>query len=193
MVAVPLVIENCTQVTIEMTCSGRTVMNVIGVENVGNEPMATILELVKSAWEQTNGPLYRHSSTTSMVGYHGIDLTSADGAVGYLGSGATGAVSGDIATMGACAVVKLSSGTRGRSKQGRVFHGPLVESQVDGNGRTLVSGMVTDITSAYELFRAELDTAGHVWVVISRKNLSYAQIVASAAEGIIGTQRRRIR
>jgi hypothetical protein len=193
MTGLPLIVPDVVQVGIEMTCSGRTVMNVLGFENLDDTPMATLLATVKTAWEQSNGPLYRHSSSTAMVGYHGVNLSAVDAPVGYLGSGATGSVAGEISTMGACALIKLSSGTRGRSKQGRVFHGPLVEGQINSDGRTVLGSMVTDLTTAYELFRASMDIAGNQWCVISRVHFDHSNIAASACEGIIGTQRRRIR
>lgn len=193
MPGLPLIVPDVVQVTIEMTCSGRKVMNVLGFDNTGDTPMPTLLALVKSSWEQANGPLSKHANNTHMVGYHGVDLSSVDGAVGYVGSAAGGGHSDFISTMASCAIIKLSSGTRGRSKQGRVFHGPLTENQIASDGRSLESGALGDLTAAYEVFRASMDIGGNPWTVISRVHFNHSNIVATACEGTIATQRRRLR
>lgn len=188
-----LVIPNAAQVGIEMVASGQKVMNVIGIVNVDAVSINTILAAVKTAWEQPNGPMEKHSTTTKMVGYHGVDLNTALGQVGFLSSTMNGTTGGDISTMASCAIIKVSSNTRSRSGNGRLYHGPLIESQVDSDGRSIASAYLDGLTNAYELFRNSLVTANHHWCILSRKNSTYTPVETSACQSIIGTQRRRLR
>jgi hypothetical protein len=193
MPGLPLIIPNAVQVGIEMTASGRKVMNVLGFDNTLAESVPAILDAVKSAWEHADGPLARHWNGLRMVGYHGVDLGSVDGAVGYLGSGGVGGHSDYVSTMASCAIIKLSSGTRGRSKQGRVFHGPLTDDQTDHDGISVSSSAIGDLTVAYEAFRVALQVNLTPWVVISRAHLSMSAVASLACEGNMATQRRRMR
>ena len=190
-----LVIPRTVQVSIEMVCSGQPVWNVIHLD-MGTEGFytpASVLPFVKSAWEIGNGPLARHTTTTSMVGYHYVDLDSATGAVGFLASTASGNNASGLSALSTCALIKLGSGSRSRSTQGRMYHGPLAEAQVNADGRSLASTTITDLTNTYEAFRVAMATANTPWCVASRKNLNKTVITSVGAAGIIGTQRRRIR
>lgn len=188
-----LVIGSSCQVGIEMTCSGQKVMNVIGIHMPGPFLVPDVLAAVKTAWEASNGPLARHPNSTVMVGYHGTDLNTVDGAVGFLGSAAIGSKGTDISFMAACAVVKLSSGTRARSQQGRLFHGPLVESQVSPDGRTLSTDGLNDLNSAYTGFHAAMIAADMPWKVLSRKFSIGTEITNVSVGTLLGSQHRRLR
>jgi hypothetical protein len=191
-----LVVPDTFQVAIEMTQSGQTVFNVIGVRmsiTSGLDSPATNLGKVKTAWEQSNGPLAKHTTGCTMVGYHYTDLRSTTGATAFLGSSTTGGTSAEVSTMAACAVVKLSANTRSRSEHGRVFHGPLGEAHINSDGRTIESGFLTGLAAAYNLFRTNLTTNDLGWAVISRKLSTSKDIQTVGVGSIIGTQRRRIR
>lgn len=188
-----VVIGSTAQVGIEMTCSGQKVFNVIGVHMPGPYLITDVLAAVKSAWEVSTGPLYRHPTSVQMVGYHGTDLSSTTGAVAFLGSSASGAVAGDVSLMSASALVKLASGTRARRANGRLFHGPLAESQVNSDGRTLASSFITDATTAYANFRNAMATANMPWVIISRKYSSTADVSSIGVRSIASSQDRRLR
>lgn len=188
-----LVIPTAVQIAIEMTCSGQSVYNVIGIDNdAGNTPAAT-LALVKTEWERANGPLKLHPDSLTMVGYHYTDLHTATGAVAFLGSTTAGGVVGPLSTMASSALIKLSSGTRSRSQQGRLYHGPLLESQINSDGRTLAAATLTALTTAYETFRVNVNAANMQWQILSRKNSSSVGVTSVSPSGIIATQRRRLR
>lgn len=176
-----------------MSASGQKVMNVIGIENAEGSAMTAILAAVKTAWEQTGGPLSQHVTGTKMVGYHGVDLTSASGAVGFLGSTEQGLLVHAPATLAACAIIKLSSGTRSRSQQGRLYHGPLSEDQIATDGRTISPQSLANLNTAYDKFKTSLQGQNHPWSVLSRKNSTYQEITTLSCAGVIGTQRRRLR
>jgi len=178
-----------------MTHSGQKIMNIIGLRvdlNSGTRTPAVTLGYVRDAWEINNGPMKKHLNNTAMVGYHYTDLRFADGATAFLGSGTAGTTFNDPATLGACAVVKLSGGTRARSEHGRIFHGPLGEGEVNTDGRTIASSTVTSLAAAYELFRTTLLTNGYGLAVISRKNSTSKDVNNVGVNSIVGTQRRRI-
>ena len=189
-----LVIPGTVQVAIEMQCSGQAVWNIIHL-NIGDgldTPTSTLND-VKTAWEATNGPLKIRPVGLSMVGYHYTDLRSATGAVAFLGSTTVGTDVGSISTMAACGLVKLSTGTRSRSQQGRLFHGPLTETVINSDGRTLSSTGLTPISTAYNAFKTAMNTGSRSWAVASRKNLTSTPIATVSPSSIIATQRRRLR
>lgn len=189
-----LVVPGAAQIGIEMTASGQPVWNVIGL-NIGatTDPPATILAVVKTAWEAANGPMKIKSTLVTMVGYHYTDLRSTTGAVGFLGSTQAGLVTGGLSTMASAALVKLSSGTRSRSQQGRLYHGPLLETQINADGRTIDSTYSTTVNTAYTNFLNAMSTANYPWAIISRKNSTFEVVDTASPASVIATQRRRLR
>jgi len=188
-----LVVPQTVQVAIEMTASGQSVYNVLGFTNAFGSTPSYILNLVKTEWERASGPLKLHTTQTTMVGYHFTDLSSPTGAVAFLGSSTAGGVADNLSTMASCALVKLTSGTRSRSQQGRLYHGPLGESQVQSDGRLLATGFITSLNTAYETFRVNVAAGNLGWQVISRKNSTSTPITNASTSPIVATQRRRLR
>jgi hypothetical protein len=189
-----LVIPDTVQVAIEAVASGQPVWNVLHFKMGGATPSpASFLATVKTAWEATNGPCKAHTTAYVMVGYHYTDLSSATGAVAFLGSTTTGALSAALSTMASAALIKLSTGTRSRSQQGRLYHGPLAESQINADGRTLDSTYATSIAAAYTQFLFAIDVGTITWAVASRKLLSSTSITSTGIATVIATQRRRLR
>lgn len=188
-----LVVPQTVQVAIEMVASGQPVYNVLGFSNAFGSTPAYILNLVKTEWERANGPLKQHTTQTTMVGYHFTDLSSATGAVAFLGSAATGAIVDNLSTMASSSLVKLSTGTRSRSQQGRLYHGPLGESQIQADGRTLAPAHLALMNTAYETFRVNMAAGNAAWAIISRKNKTSTGVQTASTSGIIATQRRRLR
>lgn len=189
-----LVIPFHSQVGVEMVVSGQTVMNVLGFREpiLGADP-AAVLAAVKTAWEAADGPLKIKSNVVSMVGYHYTNLNNADGATAYLGSGAVGGRAGNMGIISGCGVVKLSGASRNRTKNGRLFHGPIMEDDINSDGRTITSAELDRIQAAYTSFRVTMAAADFHWAVLSRKASIGTDIVASSASPIVGTQRRRLR
>lgn len=188
-----LIIPGAAQVTIRSTCSGQDVVNVIGVQNTVGASPASILNSVKAAWEAPGGPLTQRTSLLTMEGYDYIDLGSATGPTGFLGSTKAGSQTGAIATMASSALITLGGGTRSRSQRGRMYHGPLTEAQINPDGRTLAPSSIISLNAAYEQFRVALNSATSDWIVLSRKNLIYTIIGQVSTSSIIATQRRRLR
>lgn len=191
---VTLVIPDTVQVAIEMTCSGQPVWNILHFNGGGNIQTASVtLADVKAAWEATGGPLRIRPTALTMVGYHFTDLSSPTGAVAFLGSAAAGTGSAVLSTMASAALVKTSTGTRSRSQQGRLYHGPLAESQINTDGRTIDPTYSASLSTAYNNFRTTINTGTRTWAVASRKLLSSTPITQVSVASIIATQRRRLR
>lgn len=189
-----LVVPGAAQVGIEMTCSGQPVWNVIGL-NIGatTQPPSVILAVVKTAWEKAAGPLKQRPTGVSMVGYHYTDLRTTTGAVGFLGSTTVGGNGTQLSTMASAALVKLSTGTRSRSQQGRLYHGPLAETHINTDGRTLDATYSGLLQTAYTTFLNDMNTGGYPWAIISRKLLQFNDVDTASPASVIATQRRRLR
>lgn len=190
----PLVIPGTVQVAIEMSCSGQPVWHVVHIfiDDSLDTPTQTLTE-VRDAWEASGGPLKNHSDAVTMVGYHYTDLRSTSGPVAFLGSSESGLGTASLSTMAACALIKLSSGTRDRSKNGRLYHGPLAEGDIASNGRTIEGTKLTNLATAYNQFRTAINVGERKWVIASRKNLTSFPIDSISVASIVATQRRRLR
>jgi hypothetical protein len=189
-----LIIPNAFQVSIQMTSGGQVVENVIGVTNAGGTASGAA-SAVRAAWEGTTGPLKRLSSLIVMTNYHAVDLSSAFGTIFDLSSSAVGGVSttNSLATMGACALVSWNGSQRSRSTRGRLYFGPILESNINADGRTLGPGDRSNITNAFTQFRSDLASAGYPLAVLSRTLSQAFPVSSNATELVIATQRRRIR
>lgn len=197
MVLPPLVIPGAFLVTLRGSCNGKTVDNVIGVTNPGT-PVATpasIATIVGNAWKDNSGPMGELTPAYTFLGVHVVDLSSTTGGVADVGFSAQGGKSaGDLATMASCALIKYSGGTRQRRGNGRMYIGPLMESQINSDGRTLGSGAQSSFATKFQHFNDTIGTAGLAWVVLSRKYSSHSQPIQNVSvDGTIASQRRRLR
>jgi len=192
---VQLIIPNAFQVAIEMTVSGQTIFNVIGIGgNFGTSNAEDVANLVKAGWEKEFSFLSQLTSDVKMVQYSVTDLATSDGAIFRLASNASGGLTASgISTLAASALIQLGSGTRNRSSRGRMYLGPLRETQINPDGRTLATATRTSIESAAEVFRLHITQADLTWSVLSRTQKSYSVITAFRVSDIIATQRRRLR
>lgn len=197
MVLPPLVIPGAFLVTLRGSANGKTVDNVIGVTNPGT-PVATpasIGTIVGDAWKDNSGPMGELTPAYSFLGVHVVDLNSTTGGVADVGYSVSGGKSpGDLATMASCALIKYNGGTRQRRGNGRMYIGPLLESQINSDGRTLNSTTQTSWATKFAHFNAALGTGGLAWVVLSRKYSSHSDPIQTiAVDGTIASQRRRLR
>jgi len=191
-----LVVQNAVEVTVQMIHGGRTVDNVLHFEvptSFSPADLATLTNAVKTNWESVTGPMSVHHTGTAVVQYKAVDLRSTTGQIYLLASTKTGAVTGNGAVMSACALVTVGGGTRNRTGNGRVYHGPLGISQVNVDGRSLVAATQTGITAAYNDFLSKMNAATFPWRVCSRKNRLLYPITNVATQTVLATQRRRMR
>lgn len=188
----PIVIPNCYIVAIEMESGGQDVVNVIGIRaNFSNAQ--EVAESVKDAWEASGGPLGARPTQVTMKGYRVTDISSPVGPVVFLGSSKPGGKTGQLATNGSCALISYSGGTRSRSSSGRMYHGPVLENDIQPDGRTMSTLARDSLSAVYQLFNANLTTSSMEWVVISRKLQQAFPVKVPQCQAIIATQRRRIR
>lgn len=189
-----LIIPNVYRVSIEALSGTQQIVNVIGVRGTATGQEHAAATAVMTAWESGFGTLCKlHNVSYVMTNYHVMDLSSATGGIYDLPSTTAGATTGDVSTVGACALIKWNGGTRSRSSSGRMYWGPLSESQVKTDGRTLDSTFQGNLQTDVGSFISSLTTAGFPLVVISRLTSSAHTVTTGSVESVIATQRRRIR
>lgn len=185
-----LVIPGCFLVSIKGISGGQDVVNVIGVKDE-NAGAATIANAVLSAWKVANGPFIRLPTTYQMVEVKAMSLSSVDGQVFTVPDGSQAPGAGALATNGSCALLTFGNGSRLKSARGRMYFGPLRESDINADGRTLAAG--SNFTTAFNNFKTALETPGREWVILSRKNSTSSPVQVIQTQSVIATQRRRIR
>jgi hypothetical protein len=190
---VQLIIPNTYRVAIEASSGGQVVTNVIGVSAAGGQAQAAA-EAVQAAWKVATGPLSRLTGLYALTGFRALDLSSANGDIAFVSDTAAGTRgAGAKSTNGACALVKWNGGTRSRSSRGRLYFGPLMEVDIQTDGRTMETTAATALVTAFGAFRASLASAGFPLCVISPTLSQSFPVTSHAVESVIATQRRRIR
>lgn len=194
-VTVPqLIIPNVYRVGIYGVSGGQPIVNVVGVRGSAAGQAGGAADAVRAAWKVTGGPLSRKPSQYAFERVSAMDLSSADGAIVERTDGALGGIgSAALATNGSCALVKWNGGTRSGSSRGRMYFGPLIETDINSDGRTLPSTTVTALQTAMTNFLNSLSGAGFPLTVISPTTATHTLVTSVAVESTIATQRRRIR
>jgi hypothetical protein len=196
MVNPPLVIPGAYMVTIGHTCFGRDIDNVIGItgNGAGTQDAEEVASVVGNAWQRSGGPLSKTTAFSRLTKVHVVDIGSETGpVVEHTYSADGGYPGGQIATMAACALISWHGGTRSRRGNGRMYFGPLLEENVNQDGRTLTTNWVTNLNSAFAQFKADIEAAELTWVTLSRVGKIATPVVNPTAQGTIATQRRRLR
>lgn len=190
-----LVIPNTYRCAIRMLAGGRSITNVIGVRGSSSGQQAAAAAAVLAAWKVASGPLSRISSLVSMADVTAIDLSSTSGGISIVTDTTLGGITAGnaLSTRAASALISWNGSTRSKSSRGRLYLGPLMESDINTDGATLVSAVATSLGTAMTNFRSSLATAGFPLVVISQKNAATTDVTSHAVQGTIATQRRRIR
>lgn len=191
--AMTLVIANTYRVAIRMAAGGKDITNVVGVRGSTSGQQAAAAAAVLSAWKTANGPLSLLSSLVAMQDVTAVDLSSTTGGISIVTDTTLGGVSttNALATRAAAALVTFNSGTRSKSARGRLYFGPLMETNINADGASYAA--VAACNTAFSNFRSVLATAGFPLVVISTKNASTTDVTSSAVQSTIATQRRRLR
>lgn len=193
--AMTLVISNTYRIAIRMTAGGKNITNVFGVRGSAAAQQAAAAAAALAAWKVASGPLSQLSSLVSMADVTAVDLSSATGGITVLADATTGGgtTSNSLSTRASSALVTWNSGTRSKSARGRMYFGPLQETNINADGATLTSAAVTAFGTAFTNFRNSLATAGFPLVVISQKLASTTDVTSQAVQTTIATQRRRLR
>lgn len=185
-----LIVPNCFLVSIKGQSGGQDIVNVIGIRNTVRSA-AEVAGAVGGAWKTTGGPTTVLPSQYQLLEVKAMSLNSADGEV-YAGAfTGPGLAVGALATNGSCALVTYGAGTRAKSTKGRMYFGPLRETDINTDGRTLASA--STFTNALNAFRTALSAGQYEWGIISRKMSTFSPINSLTTQPIIATQRRRIR
>lgn len=187
-----LVVPDTYLVSINGESGGQAVTSVIGIEK-SFTTASDVTSAVLGAWTQANGPIAKHQNSYIMKDVKAMFLGQADGEVHTRVSAAPGTYAGVKSTNAACALISYGGSSRARTSKGRLYFGPITEGDINNDGRTLTTGCMTGLTSAFNLFRTQLLSGGFTWVVISRKLQSTSAVDSLAVQNILATQRRRIR
>ena len=100
-----------------------------------------------------------------------------------------GTDSSNVPIPQASAIVKLTTGTRGRSNRGRVYL-PWVNEDIAAAGQ-LDATRRSAMNGAWATFRSAMLAAGFPLVVASYKHSTALNVLATDVEAYLGTQRRR--
>ena len=188
-----LIIPDCFQVTMQASVAGHVVENVIGLKN-GAGSSSGAAAAVKTAWEQSGGPLELLRTDVAMVNYHAVDIGSSTGGITDLASTTAGSsTSGALSTRASCALVKWNGSSRSRSTRGRMYIGPLSDNNLQSDGGTLNTTFAGDLSDAVQAFRDSLNFLGYPLQVLSRTLNEATPVSAHAIEAVCATQRRRLR
>lgn len=189
-----LIIPNVYRVAIEATSGGQAVTNVVGLRGSGSGLAQQAAAAAQTAWKVSGGPLGVLPNTYALLGFRALDLSSANGSIAFIADSTAGGVTtGSKSTNGACALVKWNGGTRSRSSRGRLYFGPILEGQINPDGRTLSTTEQSNISARMGAFRSSLSSSGFTLCVISPTTSSAFDVSSHAVESVIATQRRRIR
>lgn len=190
-----LILANVYRVAIRMVAGGHDIINVLHVEGTASGQEAAAAAAVLAGWKVATGPLTQLSAIVAMAEVTAMDLSSSSGGISIVTDTTTGGKgsSNALATRGACALIKLNGGTRSRSTRGRVYYGPVMESDIATDGATLAGESVTAFTTAFGALKTSLSSAGFTLGVASRKTSTFTSAGTIAVETTIATQRRRIR
>jgi hypothetical protein len=193
--ATVLVIPNVYRCSIQMISGTRQIVNVVGLHGSSSGQQVAAAAALKAAWEVSTGPLPKLSSLVQMTGYQVMDLSTTTGGIATLASAALGGVSttNALSTRAASALVKWNGASRSLSTRGRLYFGPIMESDINSDGATLTAATQTALGNAFTTFRTQLSSAGFTLCVISRKLAAATDVTNSSVESVIATQRRRIR
>lgn len=189
----PLVIPNVYRVAIKASSGGQPVVNVVHVRGSASGQSAGAAAAVRTAWNASLSMLANLPSQYVLESFEAMDLSSLDGGISAVTSTSAGVVTGPLATNGAAALLKWNGGSRSGSSKGRLYLGPLWESAVNTDGRTLSTAQVTNLGTACTNFRNSLEGAGFPLVVVSKQNETATAVTSHSVASVIATQRRRIR
>jgi hypothetical protein len=190
-----LVIPNIYRGSIMQLSGSRQIVNVVGLHGASSGQQVAACAALKAAWEATSGPLHYLSSLVAASLYTVMDLSSTTGGIAQLSSSTTGGMSttNSLATRGAAALVKWNGASRSLSTRGRMYYGPIMESDINPDGATIATGSINLFTNGISTFRSSLASAGFTLCVISRKLATATDVSSFTVETTIATQRRRIR
>lgn len=95
------------------------------------------------------------------------------------------------APLSGCVVASLGSNVVGGSRRGRVYLGPITDSAIQSDGRSINTGISSTWLTALTTL-ISTTTGGVQLVVWSRTLLTATAVVNCAINPILGTQRRRL-
>lgn len=189
-----IVVPNVYRLSVRATVGTQDVVNVLHFLGAGPGMEQDLVDDFSPLWFGLALPAGLIGNT-SMVwrDVTAVDLSSINGGIYMDSTPFSVTTSVQLATAGAAALIQWNGGTRNRNARGRTYYGPLRESHVDTDGRTLASASRTAFENAWETFRTAMVSAGWTLGVLSRQTATFYPATRMTIAPIIATQRRRIR
>lgn len=189
-----IVVPNVYRLTVEAGVGSQSLVNVFHARGTGPGQEQAAATAFQTAWKIANGPWLSVGNTAvSLRQFQAVDLSSTQGGIWTIVDNTANATAGALATAAASALVQWNGANRSRTSRGRTYLGPLRETQVQDDGRSLVGGSVTILNTAMTNFRTSMSGAGFEVGVLSRSTATWYPITRQLIAPIIATQRRRIR
>lgn len=173
------------------------VLNVGKPGGIGPSELGLIATKVNGLWAELR-PL--HSNQVSGVEVYVID-TQEESGLTFTSTAIAGQLGGETApalpnSVAFCVTHRTSN--RGRSFRGRTYLTGLCETQVDGN--VVTPAYASAAVTAFETFKADLESDGYYFAVVSRRNngalrpvaISTSVIASIARDRRVDSQRRRL-
>lgn len=189
-----IVVPNIYRLSIRSRIGTQAVVNVLHLRGTSPGLEEDAVDVARAAWIKPTGP-FSYVGNTSLVleEVAAVDLSSINGGIYRDETSLTAGGTSQLATAGACALIQWNGQNRNRSARGRTYFGPLKESVVNPDGRTLANSIRESIENVWTAFRADLAAGGFEMGVLSRTQATFYPIVRQSCAQIIATQRRRIR
>ena len=154
---------------VDMTFGTVNVANVLNfiVPGAPDGPgVLTIASTLRGLWASQVMPNLSSAVTLRSVTATSLANDTAPSATSSGSGPVSGGVTGEPMPGGAAAVVTLYTAARGRTGRGRLFIGPLGETQV--NTGNLTNATITAITNAVTAVRTGMNTSGYDLCVLSQ-------------------------
>lgn len=189
-----VVINRGYRVTIKSRVGSQEVVNVLHFLGPSTGLEKDAAQTMHAFWKSTQGGYtVLGNNAVTFEGVEAVDLSSINGGIWWEADGDAGLIASQIATAGAAALVQLNGQTRNRNSRGRIYFGPLRESDVSPDGRTLTTGGKNMATNLVSNMQAAMGAEGFVLQVLSRATATMFPVTLVRVADIIATQRRRIR
>lgn len=190
----PVVIANCYAATVKASFGGQPILNTFHLAGSGPGQEAAACAALQTAWKVASGPMTHFDNKYTLVEFEAVDLSSTTGGIWVIADTTAGArTTASTAGRQTAALITYNGNTRSRSQRGRTYVGPLYEPDIDVDGASLVSTVVTQFNTRWTNFRTSLSASNFPLAIASRKLMQMYTVTQFRVEPTIATQRRRLR
>lgn len=157
-----------------------------------------VADALVSSWNTNMLPRYDNGVDGTTARVYALGHPVLPAAISF--TAASGAVSGAIAPVSSAAVIRHTVQRRGRGSQGHTAISPLMQSEITGDGQSVTSAFVTNVTTDFGDFvggvqaswATNVPSVGLAYVQLSRKGAGATYpVTSSQVESLLGTERSR--